>query len=500
MTLFTLLLYLFTHTLFNGNPNINLLTIPCFVFLLVIFQSSNDGDFETYKRLIIIAASIQSIYGILQYVHILPDHTLFPIVGRFDNPAGFASCMIASLPFCLFSCDTKTKWGILSIICTGLIVAAIVLSNSRAGMLCTMVLSFIYCCHRFIKSVFVKKRVLIGTAALSVGLAALLGAAFKHDSTIGRLLIWNNTVKMFKDAPVFGHGTNALHAKYMEYQAEFFADNPTHKYADLADNVSHPFNEYLLLSVEHGLVGILLLLIVLVIIVRKQKQISPFLLSLVCIGCFSFFSYPLKYSYILVMVALCCGYLAKYSTLWRSIKVSPAGRIIASALSVVFLCFIVRDMSFEYWWNRTVNIARHDTETASRNYSKLYEQWNGTPLFLYNYGAYLNTQKEYMESNRILRECEKYFNDYDVQLFMGLNYLSLKEWGAAEKTFTDAHNMIPNRFIPLYYLVEIYDKSNRREKADSIASIILTKPIKIHSPHVDMIVGAMKLRKNSDLQ
>ena len=42
---------------------------------------------------------------------------------------------------------------------------------------------------------------------------------------------------------VFGHGPGGFMAEYMDYQAKHFVQNPDSLYEQLADNVTHPFNE-----------------------------------------------------------------------------------------------------------------------------------------------------------------------------------------------------------------------------------------------------------------
>ncbi len=57
---------------------------------------------------------------------------------------------------------------------------------------------------------------------------------------------------MIKDKPIVGHGIGAFEAHYMEYQASYFERHPDSKYTMLADNVKHPFNEFLLVGVQLG--------------------------------------------------------------------------------------------------------------------------------------------------------------------------------------------------------------------------------------------------------
>ena len=55
---------------------------------------------------------------------------------------------------------------------------------------------------------------------------------------------------MIKDNPVTGYGSGGFLANYMNYQAEYFARDTDSKYAILAGDVKHPFNEYILLVVK----------------------------------------------------------------------------------------------------------------------------------------------------------------------------------------------------------------------------------------------------------
>lgn len=48
-------------------------------------------------------------------------------------------------------------------------------------------------------------------------------------------------------------------AKYMDYQAKYFERNPNSEFINLADNVKYPFNEFIKIAVEFGLVGLILI-------------------------------------------------------------------------------------------------------------------------------------------------------------------------------------------------------------------------------------------------
>lgn len=87
--------------------------------------------------------------------------------------------------------------------------------------------------------------------ALTFGLVMLFTASsvflyhYKKDSADGRLLIWQCTWNMIKERPLYGYGYGGFQANYMDEQAQFFRTHPNSRYAQLADDVKSPFNEYL---------------------------------------------------------------------------------------------------------------------------------------------------------------------------------------------------------------------------------------------------------------
>jgi O-antigen ligase len=131
----------------------------------------------------------------------------------------------------------------------------------------------------------------------------------KRDSADGRLLIWQTTWNMIKDKPIAGHGYGAFNAKYMLYQAEYLDASPDSRYSALADNVLHPFNEYLFALSEHGFIGFGVLILLGLFTVRcylRKPDRTKFiaLLSLLSLAVFSCFSYPFKYPFSWIMLFL----------------------------------------------------------------------------------------------------------------------------------------------------------------------------------------------------
>ena len=81
-------------------------------------------------------------------------------------------------------------------------------------------------------------------------------------------------------------------------------------------------------------------------------------------------------------------------------------------------------------------------------------------------------------------------NDYDIQMLKADNYKNMNDYHLAEKCYLLASQMCPNRFIPLYELVNIYDSTGRSDKALKLAKIIVNKPVKIPSG----VIAAIKMK------
>ena len=243
---------------------------------------------------------LQALYGIAQYIHVLPPTCHFPVSGSFDNPAGFAACLCAGFPITLwlFLRPRQNKtYRIVTGVMVLTLITAIIMSESRAGIVSIASVSGLWL---LTKLSFSKKWKI---TLLSGGLLLLLTGVYfiKKDSANGRLLIWRCSWEMIKDAPLLGHGIGAFEAHYMDYQASYLSKCSTDdKFAHLADNVRNPFNEYLNIYINFGTTGILLLLSFILFLYicyyrnpTKEGYIAIY--TLLSIGIFALFSYPLMY-------------------------------------------------------------------------------------------------------------------------------------------------------------------------------------------------------------
>ena len=502
--------YILIATVITSGRGLHILTLVGFLLLFFYFKGSTVEN--KYLHLIIVSLCLlQAIYGLLQYFQVVRITSVFPLLGSFDNPAGFAACLAVAFPlaFSLLRFSKYYKW--FAVVAMVVIGVAVVLSESRAGMVSigvVLVIFFYSTCSEKLRKAW--KYLIPATTIIGVAMFLFL-LSLNRDSASGRVLIWQNTWSMIQDAPVLGHGSGAFLAHYMDYQADYFAENPESRFAMLADNVQHPFNEYLLLAAEFGFVGLVLLLVVLFFLFWKRRKLQtcagerlPYVLCLVALGVFSLFSYPLRYPFVWVVVAYCLAEVSKKDRhcgldpqppqtikRWRGIpnQVRNAMTIPVYIALVLFGGYILaKDISFEYQWNKTAQASLlGQTEEMLPEYERLHRIWNGNHMFLYNFGAELNHIGEHEKSNVILRQCLNYFNDYHVQMLLADNYFHLEMWYDAQQHYRRAADMCPSRFIPLYQLHQIALRQNNYDEARRIALAILEMPIKVPSMTVSRI-------------
>lgn len=445
-----------------------------------------------FAALLAVTGSYEALYGLII------TRSSLGISGHFGNQVGFATFLVALLPFALsFVRYRKKLFVAFGIIASITIFVAIVLSCSRAGLLAAFIVIITSFWPR-LRLVWqrlsrpARTVVIYGTGVLCLAGAVLL-YLHKKDSADGRLLIWRNTAAMIADKPLFGHGPDGFRAKYMLYQADYFRTHPDSRFAPLADNVRAPFNEYLGIAAEYGIVGLLLLGGLTVFVLRgKLRRAGPFgrtaAVSLLAVGIVALFSYPFHYPAVLFVMAVDFVLIAGSGTDWKA----WGARTIALCI-VLAAIHSITDKNEQRQFQRLFYSLEND---ASR--IRAFEHMDNRKIskslqYLSGYGSALNRVKAYAHSAEILKRYFKYRADADIAVIQTDNYYQLGEYSKAEYWADLAANMCPNRFIPLYYKVMILSKTGRQSEAIALARRVLNKPIKIHA--VDVYKVRLKLQR-----
>ena len=482
----------------NVENTITIITLIAGFFLFYAIWSRLKDEKLLFTLFSFLALAL-SLWGFGQFTGLLPSYNgSFSVTGPFDNPAGISASLALLLPFPLYGC-LKKRYRVIAIITVSLIVTVIILSRARAAILSTAIIFIL-----FFILVLKEKNIrlsLVHYTVISVSCLLLLAGLFfmKKDSANGRLLIWQCSGQLITRKPVFGYGGNGFTANYMNEQASYFIKHPDSKYAILADNIRHPFNEFLKVTVNYGMAGLCLTLIFVIIpLWVSRKNDSPELffirLSLLSIGVCALFSYPLNYPFIQIMVvALLAFALADDSQ--KSITITngylPKGIVILFLLSL--LCVTTSQAYYEREWYKIAHKSlRGETAQMLPRYKSLYAHLYRKDLFLYNYAAELNVVGHYKESQQIACECDSLWADYDLQMLMADNCLQLKQYSDTENYLEKAAAMCPVKFMPLYRLTELYLETGRKEDARVLAEKILDKQVKIPSLVISSIKSKMR--------
>lgn len=471
------------------------------LFLLMYYlfaKFSLNSLFVNISVAITIVVFVMALYGIIQYMDIFSSGNQFRVRGNFDHPVGYASMLTFGIPFVLYFIflDNRVLKFVAWIIYI-MAVIAVVLSESRTGVLSILILTMFFVIRKY-KGVFEKK---VGKLIMIIlVIIAIFGLYMINEkSSNGRIYVWKCSLEMIKDMPFFGHGYNSFEAKYMIYQSDYLKRNSETEFLLLSDNIKHPFNEFILLIVEFGLVAFVLFIIFalkLIFLYHKplSNEIFVQILVLLSIAVYSSFSYPFKYPFTWFVSALSLSSLSVFSIHDNCHnRYSIISKFLIVFSSLFLFIFAIKKIYYENKWYKTLNMIESGTSyDLVLKYRLLYSNFKQNAYFLYNYAAILNRFQEYRESLVVLEQCTRYLNDYDIQMLIADNYLNLKELDKAEFHFYQASYMCPNRFIPLYKLHEIYKITNRIDDATRMAYILIGKEVKITSPTISIIQTNMK--------
>lgn len=489
--------FLFTDTylLPKWYSVISLLLVGIIVFVLKSKCKAESIDscnasyfFKTFENSIAIVPLCQSMYIVCQLF--IRGYIVSGEIGTFDTSAGLACCIAICIPFAVTKFRNSTNKYIKAtyLVIIALYAVTIILSKSRAGILCVFLYAIIYS-FRFIKMhMWIKSTICVIICIIAI----VCLAQFKTNSTAGRYFILSNTVDLIKEHPWVGYGNNVFEKMYMLKQAEYFLNNETSKYARLADEINHPLNEFVYLWTNYGIIAPVILCSTFVIpfivyIKRKDLSLENFLLSLLAVFVFSCLSYPFHYplSWIVLIAALLKAsrhHTKHFKTLKDKTKLCLCYIVVSlSAITLATVCF---DAFKEYQWNQAWKHLRHKETGALGEYANLETYFSSNKYFLYNYAMASFLAKDYDKAYSLIEKCGSYWNGYNRELLCGDICFNREDYSSAIKHYSMAKLMCPVRFAPLEGMYKVYAKVGNEKKKAFIAEEITKKDIKIYSSDI----------------
>lgn len=427
-----------------------------------------------------------------QQIHF--SHPSGGITGTFDVPAGLALMVCLLLPFILWQRKNGQRKTLYSAaLLTGILLVA--LSQSRAGIvaLCAEGGVLLLFCHikRWAKTAIV--------LFVSIG-ACLIVLHTKQDSSIGRTFIMEQTCSLIQEKPLAGHGFHGFSREYMTRQQHYFQKQPDSEAARLADEIKHPLNEFLQTWVNYGVSGALLLLLCILLPVIVYPRHPLVWMNTGALFIFCALSYPLNYPIAWVFLV---GGVAMAAHKWipfdgRLATIGPVA-ILALGLLIALPCDIMLSRAHNY-------TRRGGHSRAIATYGECKKLFGTFPFswvypfrchqYLYNYTYELYSMGHLDEARQTATECALYANGYNLQLLTGDICQMQGDFETAITHYQNAADMCPVRFAPLSGMLQTYQQTGDTVKADSIAQVILNKPIKIPSSDIDEMKAEAKRVKS----
>lgn len=421
---------------------------------------------------------VETIIALLQYLHVCDNgHEVFHVTGTFSNPSQLG-CLLAVSAIMLSGLLMQQAKGwrrMIAIIVLCLQITVLIVTGSRAA-----ILSLIVGCIPVLSD---RYRFKIPYLPLLLALLLLVSGLYsiRPSSANGRLLIWRISAEMFLDKPLFGFGFYGFQKNYLLYQAEFLKTRMDSSWANIADNVAFPYNEYIHILIDFGLVGLLTFVFILWTALKNSKSEESvgniFKYALLTFSVFAFFSYPLytfRLNLLFWMICIC--------PLLSSRKMKPEN---------VLSCFIIiisigmntycafQERIFE---NRIKSLSsQSDTERADAKLylNANYEEMKRYPFVfdLYMQELVQNQEADSLKIFGALNICPSthlYCNAGDFCLENG----NIAE---AEHSYMTAYWMAPKYLTAKYKLFLLYFRTNDYCKARKIGSEILSASYKIRN-------------------
>ncbi len=510
--------------------------------LYLALRNMGDRSFRVLSSALLVSGTAQAIYGNLQLYGVFPSqHSMFNITGGFFNPGPYAGFLAVVFPIALVvylnsAAVSRSKpqgwlgrlitnvnlpgsmvFKYLSFVALVSILLVLPATRSRAAWLAVIASSLFIFANRYNVVGFIHSKLDTAlkrsvTIIASIALVAMVFMGLyvmKKGSADGRLLIWKVTSKMIQQKPVFGFGYDQFKANYLNFQADYFEQSDNKEEAVVADNTTRAFNEYLQLTSELGIAGMMLIIAVVwfcffgrVKSNKKGQKTMVFALrmSLLAFGVFALFSYPTEILPIKVGVMVCLAGIAAHQ---QNIDIRIPGffnskqaiRPIAILGSIAGLGLVLSQIyplrqqyeNIGQWKRAFITYQIGAYEASLPEYGKVYDDLKYNGDYLVNYGKALAMAKNHDKAISILSRAERFLPNTIVYTALGDSYKALGQNYNAEQAYLQASQILPDRFYPKYLLAKLYDETKQETKAIEMANELLNKEIKIKSMAVEEI-------------
>ena len=468
--------------------------------LCIVYVLSRQLDQRFILIGIAVWSTIESLLAILQKLGcISSNHPMFDVTGSFGNPGPLGGLLaVGLLVNAVFLYDgikrKSYRYSIAYAMFSLLVVVGLWLSQSRAGWMAVWTGGFFLLCSSMYRRMY-RKRFYLCLFSLFIFFLLFFAWAYllKKNSADGRLLIWLNTWHMVLDNPLCGLGTGGWLSNYMHYQAEYFMQHPDSSYLMLADNVAYPYNEYLLLLAEHGIIGLLCLVFFWAAILLHKNNGKVEKALLLSFMTFAFFSYPSSVFALQILFVVMLG-MVKSHPICQCTHYVRVTRMATGLLMVLLISLSIHSAYIYHrvYGNIQTLIEGKNVDTSLRLLDGLlpYFRYNSKLMYFYSIAC---VERQLAENKLpILEETLRLIPTSELFCDIGDVWKERGNFSKSESCYMKAMNMVPSRLTPKYKLFHLYKSYGMRKEALILRDNILETPLKKESTKELRIKGEVK--------
>lgn len=354
--------------------------------------------------------------------------------------------------------------------------------NSRSGII-SLIICFVLEFYSLNKIIQEKK-----SLGLILLLIVVILIPIKFNSSLGRILIHRVTLNVVKDYSLFGTGVDRFSGIYNYYQSIYFNnDSLSTTWSSLAGETFFSFNLILLIIVEQGIFGSILVALLAYSVLKNinssdSKKISRESLTISALLISSIFSYPLEIPELrIVFIILVCIQLFKNSPSNYFRKINPPYLTAIKIVSILFLIILLFTRLYANYSASSLN--KSSIQNLSKPIHKIPQQISNRIKF--HHAKYYYNHGDVKQAMELLSDLN---GKYATIEFFNLVAMCQKELGQlqlAESNLITAKNIMPSYFGSKMNLLYFYLEFENYKKAKLIGQEIINFPIKIPSLMAD---------------
>lgn len=454
--------------------------------------------------LIVILGVLQSVIGILQYVEILNSkNEHFKLVGSFTSPNFFGAYLglgLSILVWYLFIKKIKRKsTAVLSVFCIMLFTTLIVLSNSRTTWLAFIGVLFVFICTSK-KTTFLLNK--LSATKKSFGFLLLLLISFgagiflyslKPESVNGRILVAKISLLEIEKKPILGHGLRSFARDYNKAKALYFmSENRSWDELKIGSYVYTPFNDFLLIAFELGIIVLLFLIVLLFVTIVKveiniKTRIGLALLINLCIQ--ALFTSPSSAISLMLIGIFGCALLIKFGNFNMYFIKLPMKSNTSLRVTIFIISCIGISLSYSTYVNKNKLQTFYVTQIGSLNkntlnsFSKEVEKRKSSESY-FHLGTILYKLEKKQEGLAYMEKSFEMTSAPKVGKALASYYLKEKNYKRAEEIYRFNIAVEPYRYEARMDLLSLLKKCNQYKEIVFLSQEIIDFPTKIASEKV----------------